>query len=83
MINGVTLQRFVSAPGNRLDGLIRSAASPEACVEELFWSALSRPPSETERAALVSALTHTTDRRAALEDLLWGVLNAKEFVLRP
>ena len=83
LINGITLQRFVSAPGNRLDGLIRTSASPEACVEELFWSALSRPPSAAERAALVPTLVRAADRRAALEDLLWGLLNAKEFVLRP
>ena len=83
LINGVTLQRFVNAPGNRLDGLLRSGATPEACVDDLFWSALGRPPTASERATFIPTVTQASERRAVLEDLLWGLLNAKEFVLRP
>jgi hypothetical protein len=83
LINGTTLQRFLAAPGNRLDSLIASGAGSEACVESLFWTALGRAPSPGERRTLTAALEAAPDRRAGLEDLLWGLMNAKEFVLRP
>jgi hypothetical protein len=51
-------------------------------IEELFLAALCRPPSERERSALVAAVEASSDRRAALEDVLAGILNSKEFLLR-
>jgi hypothetical protein len=51
-------------------------------IEELYWSALTRPPTEMESAKAVALLEKAKDRRQALEDLTWALLNAKEFVLR-
>jgi hypothetical protein len=51
-------------------------------VEELYWTALSRPPSDTERAKSLKLIEKAADPRQALEDITWALLNAKEFVLR-
>ena len=51
-------------------------------VDELYWSALSRPPTAGESATAVKLLDNTTEKRAVLEDIAWALLNAKEFVLR-
>ncbi len=82
LINGTTLQRFLAARDNRLDALIRADGSPAEQIDSLYWTALTRPPSTDERERLTAMVTAAGARRAALEDVLWGLLNAKEFVLR-
>jgi hypothetical protein len=82
LINGTTLQRFLSARDNRIDAVIAAKDSPAGQIESLFWTALTRPPSVGEGESLTALVSAAGDRRAALEDVLWGLLNAKEFVLR-
>jgi uncharacterized protein DUF1549/uncharacterized protein DUF1553 len=82
LISGPTINDFLTTPDNRLSKLLASGKSDAAIVVDLYWSALSRPPSKAESAKATSLLTETSDRRAALEDLTWALLNAKEFVLR-
>lgn len=53
-------------------------------VEVLFLSTLSRPPDATERekfASFVKSGGTEGDRRRALGDVLWALLNSAEFVL--
>lgn len=81
LISGGPLQDLIRHPRNRLATLLASGGSDREILDDLFWSVLSRPPAEEERAALLRHLGQG-DRRAALEDLLWSLLNAKEFILR-
>jgi len=39
-------------------------------------------PNHRERSALTARIESAPDRRAALEDMMWGLLNCKEFMLR-
>jgi hypothetical protein len=73
---------MLSTPDNRLGTLLTSGKTDEAIVEELYLTALSRLPTTKERAAALALLGRNKDRRAALEDLTWGLVNAKEFLLR-
>jgi Protein of unknown function (DUF1553)/Protein of unknown function (DUF1549) len=82
MVSGELLQGMLSEPDNRLGRLLKSGRSDREIVEELYFAALCRPPGEKERAAALALLVRAKDRRAALEDLTWGLLNAKEFLLR-
>jgi hypothetical protein len=54
----------------------------EDAVAELYWAALTRPPTDEERSAMVNHVHEAKDRRKGLEDVAWALLNAKEFVLR-
>lgn len=84
MISGPTINKMLAAPNNRLGQLVASTKPDHdhELVNELFWSALSRAPTESELHAAVHHLRSGSDRRAALEDVAWSVMNAKEFILR-
>ncbi len=82
LITGEMLNGMLSARDNRLGRLLAAGKSDREIVEELYLAALSRPPSAAEAVAAESLLRRSRDRRAALEDLLWGLVNAKEFLLR-
>ena len=43
---------------------------------------ISRLPTEEERQFAAAHLAKAKDRRAAWEDLVWGLVNAKAFLLR-
>jgi hypothetical protein len=82
MVSGELLQRLLSEPDNRLGRLLKSGRTDREVVEELYLAALCRLPAEKERMAAEALLGRAKDRRAALEDLTWGLLNAREFLLR-
>jgi hypothetical protein len=62
--------------------LLSSGKSNEQILEELYWTTLSRSPTGKETRNDLAYLEKSKDRRQALEDITWGLLNAKEFVLR-
>lgn len=82
LVTGDVLNAALSAPKNRLGRLLDESRDTSALVEELFLAALCRTPSPTERNALVAHIDAAANRRHAAEDVLWGILNAKEFLLR-
>jgi hypothetical protein len=60
---------------------VREKTDDGALVEELYLNFYSRPPSAHEReVALVYLRRNPAGRRAAAEDLAWGLMNSLEFV---
>ena len=82
MISGPSVNELLTQSDNRIAALLDSGRPNRAIVEELYWTALTRPPSEAELAKTLAHIEKATDRRAGVEDVLWGLVNAKEFVLR-
>jgi hypothetical protein len=82
LINGPTVQELLGQKENRLTRLLASDKSNNQILDELFWTALSRPPTPSERTDLLRGLDTAKDRRAELEDILWALLNSKEFLFR-
>jgi len=89
IINGDTLNDKLRAPGSTIDMLIKLGFSDEEIVNYLYLAALSRHPTESERAALVKALGAAEQqkapgaddpRRAALVDMSWALLTSEEFM---
>jgi len=61
--------------------LANSATPLGTAVEELFLATLSRLPTEEERTLIRETFGEgEVDRRAYLEDVLWMLLNSKEFI---
>ncbi|HYE31335.1 MAG TPA: DUF1549 and DUF1553 domain-containing protein [Methylomirabilota bacterium] len=82
MISGPLINELIARPENRLAALAKSSRPEKDIVSELYWSALTRAPSASELAAAEAALAQAPDKRTALEDLTWSLLNAKEFIFR-
>ncbi|HUG92121.1 MAG TPA: DUF1549 and DUF1553 domain-containing protein [Planctomycetaceae bacterium] len=81
LISGPLLHGMLSDAGNRLGGMSASASDEDAIVE-LYWTVLSRPPSEAECAAAVGLVQSAEERRTGLEDVAWALATSNEFVLR-
>ncbi len=82
LISSPEINALLTNKDNRLTALLASGKSNADLVTELYWTALSRPPSGQESAEAVRLIESTPDRRIGLEDVAWAMLNAKEFVLR-
>ena len=62
-------------------GQYDAIADNSALVDELYLSILSRFPRETERQPILAHLQKSSSRRLALEDVLWALLNTREFLV--
>jgi hypothetical protein len=82
LLTGGLLHQMLTRPDNRLGRLIKEGKDDAVIVEELYVAALCRAPTEREKAGAIDLVARSKDRRAGLEDVAWGVLNAKEFLLR-
>jgi hypothetical protein len=49
-------------------------------IEELYLGAFARLPTEAERTRAAAFIAEQKDPRPALEDLLWALVNSKEFI---
>ncbi len=67
--------------GGRLAKLLADGTSDANAVDELFLAALSRPPDEAEKRAALARVDAAPDRAAGLTDVLWALVNTREFIL--
>jgi len=82
LVNGPAVSDLLTRPDNRLGKLLSRGESPPVVIEELCWAALARAPSSEESRRLSQYLESAADRRAALEDIAWGLINSHEFLYR-
>jgi hypothetical protein len=82
LITGDLMNSLVKDPDNRLGKMLSAGKSDTEMLEEFYLAALCRPPTATESKKLLAYLGAAKDRRAAWEDVLWALLNSKEFLLR-
>jgi hypothetical protein len=80
--SGPLLNDLLTQPDNRLGRLLAANRPAGEVIDTLYLAALCRLPNPHERQTGIELLTKAANRRAALEDLVWGLLNAKEFLLR-
>jgi hypothetical protein len=82
LITGELINGLLAEKENRIGRLLVAGRSNEEMVTELYLAALSRPPGAKELHGAIAFIEKAKDRRAALEDVMWGLVNAKEFLLR-
>jgi hypothetical protein len=81
LMNSPEVAEKIHSRSGRARQLADSEIEPSAIVEELYLTVLARQPSDAERVLMLSAFTREgADRLAAVEDVLWALLNTKEFL---
>ncbi|MBI3837093.1 MAG: DUF1553 domain-containing protein, partial [Planctomycetia bacterium] len=79
LINGDTLARKIGE-SKRLQKLIDAGQKPAQIVETIYMACLSRRPSPEEVQKLDGLLAAEANPRNAVDDILWAVLNSREFL---
>ena len=82
LLNGPAVQRRLDDSNNRLRRLIREGKADPEIVEDCYLAALSRVPTPDESAKALAYLADHPDRGQGLEDVLWALLNSKEFIFQ-
>jgi PAS domain-containing protein len=80
LVNGDTIQKKLTDRSGRLAKLIADEAAPADAVRELYLTTFSRPPSDAETAAAVALIESAESPQQGLEDVLWALLNSREFL---
>jgi len=82
MVSGEMISELLRRGDNRIARALNSDQSTGEFLSDLYWAALSRSPSPKEQTALTEYTESRSDRRAALQDVTWAILNSNEFLLR-
>jgi hypothetical protein len=82
LINGPTVNGKIRDPKNRLGTLLGGKMSDADILTDLYYTALSRAPFDDEKEIALGHVAKATDKRKAWEDVLWAILNTREFLFR-
>ena len=81
LMNSTEITAKIAARAGIARKLADSKKTPAEIADELFLATIARFPTEAERAAVLKAFDGAADaRREVVEDLLWSLLNKREFV---
>jgi hypothetical protein len=82
-INGNAVLNRVNAGNSRLAQMLQQKLTDQQLVEQIYLWSLCRPPSAPElQVSLNFFQTYGSGKRAeAAQDLLWALLNSKDFLL--
>jgi hypothetical protein len=80
LLHSDELQNKLSKEEGHVARWMKEERSNEQIVEEAFLRTFSRLPTSSELEDAVQLLEMSSDRRAIAEDLLWTLMNSKEFL---
>ena len=82
-MNAPNLHAKLSSDSGRVAALAAGDKSPAEIVDELYLLAYCRLPTDEERSVGVELFKPSAaERRQAVEDLLWALINSAEFVFK-
>ena len=79
LLNGELLNRKIAAPAGRIEALLRAKTPPARVVEDLYLVTLSRRPRGEELQKALGWIAEAPTPREGMQDLLWVLLNSREF----
>jgi hypothetical protein len=79
--NSDEIENKLADENGRVQKALKAGRTDAEIIDDLFYTALGRPPRKDEQ---MRSLAHVTksgqERRQALEDVLWTLLNTREFL---
>lgn len=82
LVGGESLNARLTQPDNRIGQLLAEGMDHQLAIETMFWTSLTRPPTNEELSRTLKLIESTGDVRIVLEDLTWALLNSKELIFR-
>jgi hypothetical protein len=80
LLNGDFLNRKIEAQAGRIENLLKAKTALPAVIEELYLVTLSRPPRPEELNKAQEWIAKAPSPREGVQDLLWVLLNSREFL---
>jgi hypothetical protein len=79
LANSDELENKISQGNSRVDRMFKEKLSTPAMIEELYLAAFARFPTPAEIIAAEAHLAKDGDPRKGIEDVLWSLVNSREF----
>jgi len=79
LLNGNTVEPKI-AQGNLVGRWLQEKKTPAQVIEQLYIRCLCRPPRPEELNNLLQMVDKNPDKKQALDDVFWAILNSREFL---
>ena len=80
LVSGDTINQKIRAENSLIERLVKAGKSSGEIIEELYLRTLSRFPKKEEAQLAQQGIGQAPSPREGYEDLLWALLNSKEFL---
>ena len=80
LANSEEMESKIAAGNGRVATFFKEKKPTAAMIGELYLTALGRPPSAAELKRLTDYVDAAKDKQRAVEDVLWAILNTREFM---
>ena len=82
LLNSQEIQNKLTRTGGRAEQMAKDKRADAEKINELFQWAFGRLPTEDQRALALANIEHNAkDKRIAYENIIWALINTKEFIL--
>jgi hypothetical protein len=79
LLNGSTVEPKI-AQGNLVGKMLQEKKTPAQVIEHLYIRCLSRAPKPEELKDLLAMVDAAKDKKQALDDVFWAIMNSREFM---
>ena len=79
LMNGSTVEPKIQQ-GGLVAKMLSEKKTPAQIIETMYLRAFSRPPTAAEFDKLTKVVDAAKDKKQALDDVFWAVLNSREFM---
>lgn len=80
LLNGAVVNDRIGAPEGRVTRAVNAKKPAREMIDEFYLATLSRFPNPKEVEAAQKLLSGAPNPKEGAEDLMWGLLNTKEFL---
>jgi hypothetical protein len=80
LANSEEIERKIFAGDGYLAKLLKDKKAIPEIIDDLYLTAFSRPPTANDKKRLLAYVDKIDNKQQALEDVLWVILNTKEFM---
>ena len=80
LANSDEIESKIADGNGRVAKLFKDKTAGPAMIDEIYLTAFSRKPTSVELNRVKDYIGSASDKQKAVEDVLWAILNSKEFM---